>query len=130
MDQCRQVIEEAKAGKVLIVTSALTLTEVLLRRGKPPIPIEDAKKVQDFFQHEWIVVRELDRATAEEARDVVWNHGVPPKDAIQVATALRVHVLSPLEQLDTYDEDDLWPLSETLGAPPLKIGPPELGKLF
>ncbi|OLE15173.1 MAG: hypothetical protein AUI36_38285, partial [Cyanobacteria bacterium 13_1_40CM_2_61_4] len=87
VDLCGQVIEEAKAGNVLLITSALTLTEVLMNRGKPPIPIEDAKKVQDFFQHEWIVVRELDRGTAEEARDVVWNHGVPPKDAIHVATA-------------------------------------------
>ena len=130
MDLCGQVIEEAKAGNVLLITSALTLTEVLMNRGKPPIPIEDAKKVQDFFQHEWIVVRELDRGTAEEARDVVWNHGVPPKDAIHVATALRVHAYSPLEQLDTFDEDDLWPLSEKLGEPPLKIGPPDLGKLF
>jgi hypothetical protein len=42
-----------------------------------------------------------------------------------VATALFVHGHTPLDQLDTYDDDDLVPLSETLGIPPLKIGHPE-----
>lgn len=37
----------------------------------------------------------------------------------------------PSEHLDTYDDEDLLPLSETLGIPPLKIGHPEIpGKLF
>jgi predicted nucleic acid-binding protein len=86
--------------------------------------------VQDFFQHEWIVIRELDRATAEAAREVVWNNGVKPKDAVHVATALLVHHQTPLDQLDTYD-GDLLALSETVGLPPLKIGYPEIpGKLF
>jgi predicted nucleic acid-binding protein len=128
---CGQVISEAQAGKLRLVTSSLTLAEVLWLRGKPPIPVSEARKVQDFFQHEWIVVRELDRATAEAAREVVWNNGVKPKDAIHVATALLVHGQTPLDQLDTYDDDDLLPLSETLGIPPLKIGHPEIpGKLF
>jgi predicted nucleic acid-binding protein len=104
--------------------------EVLWIRGKSPIPVTDARKVQDFFQHEWIVVRELDRATAEAAREVVWNNGVKPKDAIHVATALLVHGQAPLDQLDTFD-GDLLRISETLGIPPLKIGQPEIpGKLF
>ena len=128
--QCRQVIDEAQAGKLRIVTSALALAEVLWLKGKPPIPIEDARTVHEFFQHEWIVVRELDRGTAEDARELVWNEGVKPKDAVHVATALRVNKDAPLEQFDTYDKDDLWPLSEKLGEPPMKIGPPDLGKLF
>lgn len=128
---CRMVIDEAEAGKLRIVTSALTLAEVLWLKGKPPIPIEQARKVHDFFQHEWIVVRELDRATAEDARELVWNDRVRPKDAIHVATALRVHKDAPVDQLDTFDDDDLVPLSETLGEPPLKIGHPGIpGKLF
>lgn len=131
VSRCRMVIDEAKAGKLRLVTSTLTLTEVLWLKGKPPIPAGDAKIVQDFFQHEWIVVRELDRAIAESAREVVWNDGVRPKDAIHVATALRVHRDVPLDQLDTFDDDDLIPLSGKLGEPPLKIGYPEIpGKLF
>jgi predicted nucleic acid-binding protein len=100
------------------------------QRASGTAPVNEARKVQDFFQHEWIVVRELDRATAEAAREVVWNNSVKPKDAIHVATALLVHGQTPLDQLDTYD-DDLLPLSETFGIPPLKIGHPEIpGKLF
>jgi len=47
------------------------------------------------------------------------------------ATTLLVHGQTPLDQLDTYDDDDLVPLSETRGIPLLKIGHPEIpGKLF
>ena len=75
-------------------------------------------------------VRELDRATAEAARAVVWNNGVKPKRRHSVATALLVHGQTPVDQFDTYDDDPL-PLSETLGIPPLRIGHPEIpGKLF
>ena len=42
-----------------------------------------------------------------------------------VATALLVHGQTPLDQLDTFDDDDLLPLSETIGIPPLKIGHPD-----
>ncbi len=48
-----------------------------------------------------------------------------------MATALLVHAGTPLEQFDTFDDDDLVPLAEKLGVPPLKIGHPEIpGKLF
>jgi hypothetical protein len=50
---------------------------------------------------------------------------------IHVATALLVHAQTPLDQFNTYDNDDPLPLSETFGIPPLKIGHPEIpGKLF
>lgn len=45
-------------------------------------------------------VYDVDRTLAERARDVVWNYGVKPKDAIHVATALDAQV----DQLDTFDE--------------------------
>jgi predicted nucleic acid-binding protein len=129
--RCRMVIDEAEAGNLRLVTSTLALAEVLWIRGKPPIPVAQARKVHDFFQHEWIVIREVDRATAEEARELVWNERVRPKDAIHMATALRVHKDAPLDQFDTFDEDDLIPLSGKLGDPPLTIGFPDIpGKLF
>ena len=79
--------------------------------------------MEAFFRHEWIVVRELDRFIAEDARALVWNHNVKPKDAVHVATALKRDV--PIEQLDTFD-GPLIRLSGKLGDPSLIIGKPSM----
>ena len=38
--------------------------------------------------------------SSEEAREVVWNDAIKPKDAVHVATALRVHNDALLDQFD------------------------------
>lgn len=118
---CAPVIREAEAGKLIIVTSALTIAEVLYLRHHTPIPKDQAEQVRRFFEHEWIVISELDRTLAENARELVWDHGIKPKDAIHVASALDAGV----DQLDTFD-GDLMKKSEAVGNPPLKIGRPNL----
>ena len=123
VDYCRPVIKAAEARKVRILTSALTIAEVLWVRGRDRIPSESAARVEAFFRHRWIVVRELDRFIAEDARALVWNHNVKPKDAVHLATALKRDVA--IEQLDTFDEP-LIRLSGTLGEPPLIIGKPDM----
>lgn len=126
VEECKQVTSEAQSGKLVIVTSTLTLAEVLWVKGKAPIPAEDRETIRRFFQNRWIILRELDRATAERAQEVVWEHGVKPKDAVHVATALDAEV----EQLDTFDEP-LIALSGKIGNPPLEIGRPKIeGMLF
>ena len=117
------MIEAATAGKVRIVTSALTIPEVLWLKGQDRIPANSAARVEAFFKHEWIVIRELDRFTAEDARALVWDKNVQPKDAIHVATALKREVA--IDQLDTFDEP-LMQLSGKLGNPPLIIGKPNV----
>ena len=110
------------------MTSALTIAEVLWLKGKAKIPQEDRDKIRRFFRHEWIAIRELDRAIAEQAQEVVWRHDVRPKDAVHVSTALRVAAI----RLDTFD-DDLIDLSGKVGGdPPLQIGrpDPDEGMLF
>ena len=120
---CAPVVRAAEAGEVTIVTSALTIAEVLYLRHHDPIPSASAETVRRFFEHEWIIVSELDRTLAENARELVWDHGIKPKDAIHVATALDADV----EQLDTFDEP-LISKSGTVGDPPLVIGRPNLPK--
>jgi predicted nucleic acid-binding protein len=118
---CETVIKEAQAGRIEIATSALTVAEVLWLRGQARISADKAAKVELFFEHEWIVIYDLDRTLAERARRLVWDHNVKPKDAIHVATALDAGV----EQLDTFDRD-LHAKSGTIGNPPLVIGRPNL----
>jgi len=120
---CKPILEAAEAGKVVLVTSALTITEVLKLKGHEKIPASQAKKIEAFFRHSWIIVREVDRFVAEDARELVWNKNINPKDAIHVATALRQDVT--LDQFDTFDEG-LIKFSGTLGDPPLTIGKPNL----
>lgn len=120
---CRPVLEAAQTGNLMIVTSALTIAEVLWLKGQQKIAPSQAKKIEDFFRHRWIVVREVDRFIAEDARQLVWDKNVKPKDAIHLATALRQDVV--LDQFDTFDHG-LIKLSRALGDPPLVIGYPSL----
>jgi len=119
VDECRGVIRAAEKGNVQLVTSALTLAEVLWLKGNPRIPADRSELVEDFFRQEYIKVRAVDRFTSERARRLVWDHGIKPKDAIHVATA--IHAKIPL--LETFD-DDLEKFSGKLGNPPLRIARP------
>ena len=121
VDDCRRVIRAAEKGEVVLVTSALTLAEVLWLRGNPKIPVDRSKRVEDFFRQMYIKVRAVDRFTAESARGLVWHESIQPKDAIHVATALR----SELTLMDTFDEP-LQAFSGKLGNPPLRIARPHV----
>jgi predicted nucleic acid-binding protein len=119
-DDCRATIKAAQEGRIRIITSTLTLAEVVTLKGYKPLPPDKRQMLRQFFRNPWIVLREVDRYTAEEAQELVWNYeSLKPKDAIHVATAVRAGVA----YLDTYDEP-LIRLNETIGDPPLKIGRP------
>ena len=49
-EKCDGVIQRAERGDVLIVTSALTLAEVLWMRGGPRLSKDKAELVQKFFR--------------------------------------------------------------------------------
>lgn len=118
-DLCGDVLVEASEGKILIVTSALTITEVLKLKGKNKIPVDQEKKVIDFFRSEYIVIRNVTRYIAECARNYVWYNGINPKDAIHVATAIDAR----LTIFNTFDAA-LISKSNTIGDPPLLIEKP------
>jgi predicted nucleic acid-binding protein len=118
---CQGVLAQAEAGRVQIVTSALTLTEVIRLKGHARLPRESEDKIRDFFEHDWIVVRDVDRFIAEEARELVWSRNVQPKDSIHLATALSLK----LSEFDTFDRD-LHKLNGKLGNPPLTIASPNV----
>lgn len=56
MDKCREVIEAGKFGKTSIVTSTLTLAEVLNAKGYYRLPTEKHQEVIDVFKHSFIEV--------------------------------------------------------------------------
>lgn len=92
-EACHAVIRACERGEVRLVISTLALTEVVkLKKGHEPIPRSDQTKITRFFLQPYIVARNLDPATSELGREIVWDHGVHPRDSIHVATALRAHV--------------------------------------
>jgi predicted nucleic acid-binding protein len=117
--KCGEIIKAAERGEIRIVTSAITLTEVIKLKGQPPLKADQEEKIRRFFLNEYIVVVNVDRFIGEAARKLIWQHGVMPKDAIHVATALRFNI--PF--LDCYD-DKLISLSGQLGTPPMVIDHP------
>ena len=118
-DACRQVLEAAEDGKVIIVTSALTIAEVLALRGKDKIPSGNRAKVEAFFKNDYIDVRNITRRVAEAARSYVWDYSVEPKDALHIATAIDCK----LNLMNSFDKP-LCKKSGMIGSPKLAIEPP------
>jgi predicted nucleic acid-binding protein len=121
VEKCEGVLDLAEQGEIEIVTSALTLTEVIKRKGERPIHKASEIKIKEFFENPWIIVRQVDRFIAEDARELIWNHNLTSTDAIHLATALSLS----LSHLDTFD-DGLIKLSGRLGNPKLTIGHPHV----
>ena len=116
VEHCREVLEAARSGKTVIVTSALTIAEVLAIRSRERIPADRRDKVIAFFKSDFIVVRNITRRIAESARGLVWDAGIAPKDALHVATALDAKLIL----LNTFDQS-LAGHSKSAGLPALEI---------
>jgi len=99
-DACSSVLRAAEEGDLELVTSALTLTEVIKLKGKPELKKDHETKIAKFFENEYIILRNVDRFIALAAQRLVWEQNLSPKDSIHVATALRWKI--PV--LDTFDE--------------------------
>jgi predicted nucleic acid-binding protein len=119
ISDCESVLEAAEDRRLIIVTSALTLAEVLYVKGRSPISKADRDKVASFFKQPYISVQNVTRRISEQARDVFWDHGIKPKDAIHVATALVLKI--PV--LNTFDRN-LLSANGRVGNPLLRIEKP------
>lgn len=115
------VMEAIEKKEVKIVTSALTIAEVLYIKGHPKITREKSQKIIRFFESASIILVNVDRKIAEMAREYIWDFSVHHKDAIHLASAIHAKI----EIFDTFDEKSL-KLSGKLGNPPLTICEPDL----
>ena len=91
------MIEDWRRGLVTLVTSALTIAEVLFVKcaEEPRQPDRGRdREVDALFDpppEQRFVLVELSRVTAIRARDLVRANGIKPKDAVHVASALEAH---------------------------------------
>lgn len=119
--KCKGVVAAIEKKEVKIVTSALTIAEVLYLKGHPKITREKSQKIIRFFESDTIILINVDRKIAEMAREYIWDFNVHHKDAIHLASA----IYAKIEIFDTFDEK-LLKLSGKLGNPPLTICEPNL----
>ena len=123
VEPCRHVLNVAARGELEIITSALTIAEVLHIPGRQPIPADKRQQVIDFFKRSYIIPMSITRRIAEESRDLVWDHGIEPKDALHVATALKAKV----DVFNTFDQP-LIGKSLRVGDPKLLIEIPKIAQ--
>ena len=100
-NDCLQVLEAATRKECEIFTSAFTLVEVLHIKKHNRIDPSKRGLVEEYFTRECFKLVLVDRKTGEKARDLYWDHGVEPKDAIHVASAL----IGQVDKLNTFDEE-------------------------
>lgn len=118
--KCREVLGAAERGELQIVTSAISLIEVIkLDKGPLQITQDKEKKIADFFKHNYIVIVQVTRRLGELARSLIWSQALRPRDAIHAATAIS----EKLSDLHTFDHDFLR-LDGKVGNPRLVIKEP------
>ena len=96
-----------------------TLTEVLRLRPKDALPEERRATVEALFNRPSIKTMMLTRRISEVARDLVWDHGVHPRDSVHVASAIAARITT----INTFDKG-LISKSGLIGSPPITIEEP------
>ena len=98
---CKDIIDHAESGKIIIVHSAITLTEVIRLKKRTPLPKDKELMIVEFFERNYLRLIEVDRQIANYARQLIWDHNLQPKDSIHVATA----ILRNIPVLNAFDDD-------------------------
>lgn len=120
--RCKGTTAKAEEGGLVIVTSAITLIEVIkLQKGKVRFKAKDEKIIREFFKNPYINVHNVDSEIGLSARDLIWKHDLSQRDSIHVATALKLKI----SKMHTFDQK-LHKLSNKHGNPKLKICRPDI----
>lgn len=110
MAGCNDVWAAAKMGRLVIMTSTLTNAEVIYMKGTPKLDPAKRPLISNFFLQDFIIQHPVTRRISEMARDVVWDTGVKPKDAVHIATA----AFHSIRVFHTFD-------GQLLGASPIDV---------
>lgn len=125
----RSIVEEARAGKIILVTSALAVAEVVKLGCSGGSAAVQQAMIQGFFDYEFVEVRDVNRDIAERAASICRQHSIKPADAIHVATAEKVgsrclQTYDGLNKDQTVKRRCLLEMDGKIGTPPLHIAVP------
>lgn len=123
VDACADVLALCERGEVEIVTSTLSIAEVLMLRPADALPQHRRVKVETIFAKKYVLTIPLTRRIAISARDLVWDYGIAPKDAVHVASAVAANA----KTLNTFDRQ-LIGKNGLVGSPPLTIEAPAVNQ--
>jgi predicted nucleic acid-binding protein len=138
LDACQALVNKAKNGELVIVTSVWSIDEVNkleeLEKSTRILREAQSKMILEFFENPYIKVRQVDREIAELAHELTRTHSLTNGDAVHVATA----AIGRVDVLYTYDgikkkRGGLLQHNLKIGVPPLRIEKPPIpsaGPLF
>lgn len=123
-DVMELLMEDWRKGLVTLVTSALTIAEVLFVRVRAGGPADrsrdsDIDALFDPPTPRKLLIVELSRLTAYRARDLA-RTGIGPRDAVHIASALEARC----SVMHTTDKPLCSRTGTVGGSPPLKIEAP------
>lgn len=98
-ETCRHLLDDAAKGVYLACTAAHTLVEIT-RKSNVGLQIEQRTQIDEFFENDYILIIDVDRFLAEQARKLAWELKLRPADALHVAAAVRAGA----SILYTYDD--------------------------
>ncbi len=111
------LLKEAHAGRIEIISTSFALVEVLKLKAHGNITGEVLDKLRTFFEYPFIKIVNADREICELARSYVWKHGMKAKDAVHMATAEVASRVVEIHRVFSWDDDFVRLYGET----PLKI---------
>lgn len=101
----QDLLHEAHAGRLEIVTSSFALIEVLRLKDHEKIPEQAQEQLKTFFEYPFIKIVNADREVCEVARNYVWKYRMASKDAVHMATAEIASRVTDIHGLFSWDDD-------------------------
>lgn len=130
-EKCRGVLHEAVGGKIKILTSALTIAEVIFIKTGKKITQEQANEIRYMFEEDYIEIVNIDRHVSILARELMWSYeprSLRPNDALHIACAIRGASLTKAKVInfDTFDDHLLKLNGIIINDPPIIISNPNI----
>lgn len=100
-----ELLNQCRSGEGEIIISSFAYVEVLRLKGQAPMTQADQRKLELFFDQDFIKPFNADRFVCERARFYVWKHKFKPKDAVHMATAEAANKIVPIHEIFSWDSD-------------------------